>query len=130
MAGPIDNLISLHPRHVLLEVEGYPLSPDEIAEALSAAVDVAIRAELDLVIRRQIPVKQRASTTDFFHFASWLSRSGFTRKIALVFPEEMHADNLDFFVTAATNRGMRVSVFAETDAALEWIQGGRDGESP
>jgi hypothetical protein len=33
----------------------------------------------------------------------------------------MHYDNLDFVVTAAENRGVRLELFSSMEEALDWI---------
>ena len=66
-------------------------------------------------------MKQLPLTHDFFDFAESLPRSGHWRKLALAFPKEMHDDNLDFFVTAAKNRGVNINLFSSMEKAIDWI---------
>jgi hypothetical protein len=67
-------------------------------------------------------VTQRASTLDFYHYGKLLRDSLFPNKLALVFPEEMHPDNLDFFETTARNRGVEMRLFSTMEEARKWIE--------
>ena len=37
---------------------------------------------------------------------------GFKNKMAMVFPEEIHTDNLDFFITTSKNQGISSELFS------------------
>jgi len=121
MAGGAE--ISRHEKYVLVNVEGDSLSPQEIYFTLSKAVEQAVESRLSIVIYREAPVKQQASMVDFYHYGRFLSESAFSSKLALAFPEEMHHDNLDFFVTTSRNRGIRLRLFSTMEEAVNWIGG-------
>ena len=116
--------VSLHDGYVLVSITGEALKPDDIKNKLRHIVDESIKKDLAIVIHRELPVKQRASVFDFYHFAELLAGTSFKRKLALVFPKEMKYDNLDFFVTTARNRGVNVEFFSTIEQALSWIKEG------
>ncbi len=68
-----------------------------------------------------MPVRQVASTVNFYYYGELIHMSAFRNKLALVFPKEMHHDNLDFFETTAKNRGVNIELFSAIDEALNWI---------
>jgi hypothetical protein len=111
---------------IAVHVVGDPLSPQEIESALLAAVAQAIEFDLNIIIQREMPVKQRASTVDFYYYADSLRKLEFKGKLALVFPKEMHRDNLKFFESAARNRGVNLVLFSSQADAVDWVvdQGG------
>ena len=113
--------ISLFEKYVLVNVTGEPLLPDEIASTITKAVTKAVQSKSNILIFRDMPVRQRASTVDFFYYAESLRLSAFRGKLALAFPKEMHNDNLDFFETAAINRGITVKIFSTKEEAHKWI---------
>ena len=119
MAG--EARISLHDKYVLVNVKGDPLSPEEIWSTLSKAVERAIESHVDIIIHREKPVKQHASTVDFYHYAVFLSDSAFRNRLALAFPKDMHHDNLDFFGDTLINRGVKFGLFSSMKEALMWI---------
>ena len=49
-----------------------------------------------------------------------MAEQRFFRRIAFVYPNEMHAE-LDFLVLAAGNRGVKVRLFEVMDEALHWV---------
>jgi hypothetical protein len=116
-------IITQNDKHVLIHVRGDPLSPQEIRSTLSNAVSKALESNLCIIIHREAPVKQRASTVDFYYYAKSLSESKFRNKLALVFPEEMHHDNLKFFETTSRNRGINLILFSKLENATNWIIG-------
>jgi hypothetical protein len=113
--------ITVQEKYVFVDVKGEPLSPEEIQSTLSKAAKQAVESQLNIIIHRELPVKQKASIINFFYYAEFMSSSVFRNKLALVFPREMHYDNLDFFVTAAKNRGVRLELFSSMEEALDWI---------
>lgn len=121
MSGQIK--IKRHKDYFLVHVKGDPLSPHEIESALSKVVAQAIESHLSIIIQREMPVKQRASTIDFYLYAKSLRRSEFRGKLALAFPKEMHHDNLDFFEATARNRGINLTLFSTMEEAVNWITG-------
>ena len=60
--------VERHEQYVLVHVEGDPLPPQEIASTLSKATEQAIESQLNVVIFRELPVKQRASLVDFYYY--------------------------------------------------------------
>ena len=120
MAG--EAKITIHDRYVLVSVKGEPLLPQEIKSKLVQAVKKAIESQLSIIINREVPVKQHASVIDFYYYAEFLGGYAFLDKLALVFPEEMHHDNLDFFESAARNRGINLKLFSKMEDALHWIE--------
>ena len=119
MSGNVE--VSVGPDYVLVELSGAALPPNEIAETVTSVVAEAKRTGLDIVISREMSVKQQANTVDFFYLAKLLEELAFSGKAALVFPSETHEGELDFFVLAARNRGAKVSLFPVMAEALEWI---------
>ena len=113
--------ISVLEKYVLINVTGDPLLPDEIASTLMEAAAKAVQLKSSILIFRDMPVRQQASTIDFYHYAESLRSSPFRGKLALAFPKEMHTDNLDFFETAAINRGINVKIFSTKEEAHKWI---------
>ena len=113
---------------IAVHVAGESLSPHEIESALLTAIAQAVEFNLSIIIQREAPVKQRASITDFYHYADSLRKTEFKGKLALVFPEEMHHDNLDFFETTAKNRGINIMLFSGMVDAVNWVVG-QDGET-
>ena len=113
--------ISVHNKYVRVDVEGDPLMPNEIESTISKAIEEALKAKLNIIITREIPVKQRATTVDFYYYGKIFSESGFIKRLALAFPEEMHHDNLDFFETTSRNRGVNFKLFSSVDEALKWV---------
>ena len=122
MAGETE--ISLHEKYILVSVKGGPLSPQEINVVITKAVEQANLSKLNILIHRELPVKQIASVIDFYKLGRLLMESSFRNKLALVFPEEMHNDNLDFFETTSTNHGINLKLFSKFDEALDWISTG------
>ena len=114
-------IISLHDKYILVNVKGDPLSPKEIEDTITKAVTQATQSNLNIIIFRETPVKQKATTVDFYYYAESLNKSNFRRKLALVFPKEMHHDNLDFFETACINRGINLRLFAAQNDGLKWL---------
>jgi hypothetical protein len=112
---------TFHEKYVLITVIGDPRLPQEIQSLLTTAVEQANESNLNIVIHRELPVKQIASTIDFYQYAVSLGKSRFRNKLALVFPEEMHHDNLDFFETTSRNRGINFKLFSKLEEALSWI---------
>ncbi len=124
MSGKVK--ITQRSKYVLVEAEGEPLSPDEIKSTLSQALKIAIKFSLNLMIAREEFVKQSASTVDFYYYAELIAESEFMKKLALVFPKDMHYDNLGFFETTSRNRGINFRLFSSKDDALEWISSDTD----
>jgi hypothetical protein len=115
--------ITQNDKCVLVHVQGEPLSPQEIRSTLLIAVKKALESQLCIIIHREVPVKQRASIVNFYYYAKSISESKFRNRLALVFPEEMHHDNLDFFVTTSKNRGINLRLFSKMENATTWICG-------
>lgn len=127
MAGEAE--ITLRDTYVLVHVQGDPLLAREIELTLLKATEQANDSNLDIIIFREAPVKQHASVIDFYYYAQSVRKSGFRKKLAVVFPEEMHHDNLDFFVTASRNQGINIRLFSSMEPALTWIDREK-GDSP
>lgn len=113
--------ITINGNYMLIKVTGEPLSPDKIEKTLSKAFEKAVESDLNIIVHREIPVKQISSTIDFYSCAKLLSKFMFKNKLALVFPEEMHEDNLEFFETTSRNRGINTKLFSTLDTAVDWV---------
>ena len=113
--------ITVQDRYVLMHVEGDPMPPQDIKLALSKAVYQAVKHDLPIMIVREKPVQLIASNVDFFQYGKFLQMSPFKNRLALVFPEEMHHDNLSFFEATVRNRGINVKLFSTINEARNWI---------
>lgn len=74
---------------------------------------------------REVFSKQPATAIDFFDCALFLTevvrQFEYRNKIALVFPQEMHHNKLDFFTDASSNRGINIKLFSTKKEAHKWL---------
>ena len=113
--------LSVNKKYVLVQINGSLLSLQEVQSILSKVIERAIEYQLNIIIHRQPPVLQRLSLFEIYDIALFLRRFSFRKKLALVYPEEMHEDNFDFFINASRNRGIKSGLFSTLENALDWI---------
>jgi hypothetical protein len=113
--------LSVNKKYVLVQINGSLLSLQELQSILSKVIERAIEYQLNIIIHRELPVLQRLSLFEIYDLALFLRRFSFRKKLALVYPEEMHEDNFEFFINASWNRGLQSRLFSTPDDALDWI---------
>ena len=114
--------VAVHDSYVVIEIGGDPLSSEEVGAMIAGPVASAGESGKHVIYHRLTPVAQTPSTGDFYFFAKQLEEIRFRRKIALVLPEEMHPGNLEFFETAASNRGVNIRLLTSLEIAVAWIE--------
>ena len=113
--------LSVNKKYVLVQINGSLLSLQELQSILSKVIERAIEHQLNIIIHRELPVLQRLSIFEIYDLALFLRRFPFREKLALVYPEEMHEDNFEFFINAPRNRGIQSGLFSTPEDALDWI---------
>jgi hypothetical protein len=113
--------LSVNKKYVLVQINGSLLSLQEFQSILSKVIARAIEYQLNIIIHRESPVLQRLSLFEIYDIALFLRRFTFRKKLALVYPEEMHEDNFEFFINAPRNRGVQSGLFSTLENALDWI---------
>ena len=110
-------------RYVLVSLPDRVLRADEILSTMQSTIEVCRKTRITrgIIYRRRLG-EQTASTTSFYHFASFLEKQNLLGyRFALAFPKAMHGDQLQFFQTAAMNRGVTIELFCDLAAAEQWI---------
>ena len=113
--------LTLSENYVLVRMNGSLQSLQEVQSTISKAIELAIKFQLNIIIHRELPVLWRLSLFEIYDLALFLRRFSFRKKLALVYPEEMHEDNFDFFINASWNRGIQSGLFSTPEDALDWI---------
>ncbi len=108
--------------YVYMSIKGEAGSPDLVKTQLDEILTLSIKENKHLILHRQTSVTLEISVFDMYYLAKMISESSFSKMIALVFPEDMQFQNLDFFETSANNRGITAKLFTELEDAINWLE--------
>jgi hypothetical protein len=107
--------------HVLVQMNGSLRSLQEAQPALSKAIELATEFQLNVIIFRELPVFRMLSIFELYDLALILRRFSFSKKLALIYPEQMHEDNFDFFINSSRDRKIESRLFSTPEDALKWL---------
>lgn len=119
----------IHPTLPIIEThyEG-ALSPEELLAAAEESIRLSLEHGRTLFFGDCTGLRHGPSTTHIYRLFEAIERSAVPRgsREALLLPDELPtgsdvAENLRFFEDLAVNRGFHVQVFADRQAALEWL---------
>ena len=120
---PEKNIVALH-------VSGVIDNPKPLRAAVRELVELASTHNCDKFIIDYTQAGPNFTTVDLYESANLLLDLGFkyTDKLATILKEETFLEDrnrIEFFETMAQNRGWRnLRLFANGDAALQWLEGG------
>ena len=108
---------------IVLHLTGSALPPEEILENMKRVLHLCGEKSIRKgIIYRSESAKQKASVFDFYKLSEFLASLQLSRfRVALVFPRESKDDEIDFFETASTNRGVNIRRFATYEEAQDWM---------
>jgi hypothetical protein len=99
-------------------------SPAENDDAITRAGTLGAEMLVNRFLVDARKIEAAGSTFDVFALAEFLSSvpPGIIEREAILIPEEAAAaDEMEFFETAARNRGLNVRLFHDRDEALAWL---------
>lgn len=100
------------------------LSPAELSDAVRETFRLAQLHDRWLILGNCIGLGTGHSLFDLYGLVDFLEASGLQHKIreAVLLPDLGEpAENVRFWETACLNRGIRVQIFQEHQAALDWL---------
>jgi hypothetical protein len=107
--------------HLQITFSG-PFSPDGAKESIDAMVNACAKEGCPKVLFDCRPMTGDPTVSDRFETGTYGASKipGHVKIAMLGRGDQISADN--FFETVARNRGVNITVFTETDAALEWLK--------
>jgi hypothetical protein len=100
------------------------LTRDDLTSAALETLEVARNSDIWLLLGDCTQLEGGHSITDLYFLAESIATSGLGGRIkeALLLPElPAAAEDVQFWETTCSNRGLRVKVFSQRDLAVKWL---------
>lgn len=104
------------------------MSPEELLAAAEESIRLSLEHGRTLFFADCTRLRQGPSTSHIYELFGAIERSNVARgaREAMLLPDELPpgsdvAENLRFFEDLAVNRGFHVRVFADRQAAMDWL---------
>jgi hypothetical protein len=119
----------VHPSLPLIETcYADAMTPDDLQAAVAETIRLAMETGHRLFLGDCTALRQAPSASDIYAMFEAIARTGLAHEAreAMLLPEVVApgsdvAENLRFFEDLSVNRGFRVQVFADRQAALDWL---------
>jgi hypothetical protein len=102
-----------------------PTTPPELAEIVQANLALAAEKGALLFLGDVSALPDSSSAFDVYELAAMLDRLGVDRRMRealVVGADPAHGGSFDFYVTATSNRGLKVRLFGTIEEAKEWLR--------
>ena len=115
--------IEIQDEFLLVRIQGGAFRPIDIMSTISKIRKSLKESKKNrILVVRQVPVKIITSLFYLYKLAEYLMFQDISNfKVALVFPEEMHTENMKLFVMASQNRGLKFCLFSEYNDGEAWL---------